>query len=91
MKVHILFLATLSLICSTIAKQSADVINSENDKLFDAEKDNTILKAIVNKYADRLFENIHNFAITHGLDPMPLQDYTKKVINATVSIIRSVN
>nr|CAH7716944.1 unnamed protein product [Callosobruchus chinensis] len=33
---------------------------------------------------DRVFDNIHNFAIKSGLDPTPLQNFSQKILRAHV-------
>nr|CAH7716943.1 unnamed protein product [Callosobruchus chinensis] len=42
-------------------------------------RDKSLIIAIVNEYMDRVFDNIHNFAIKSGLDPTPLQNFSQKV------------
>lgn len=45
--------------------------------------DNGAIKAIIDKYADKLFANIQVFAVGHGLDPVPITGFNQKVGNFT--------
>ncbi|VEN49703.1 unnamed protein product [Callosobruchus maculatus] len=59
-----------------VAARSAILVNDASD---DFQKDKSLIIAVVNDYMDRVFENVHNFAIKSGLDPTPLQNLSQKV------------
>ncbi|VEN49702.1 unnamed protein product [Callosobruchus maculatus] len=58
-----------------VAARSAILVNDASD---DFQKDKSLIIAVVNDYMDRVFENVHNFAIKSGLDPTPLQNLSQK-------------
>ncbi|CAH1999267.1 unnamed protein product [Acanthoscelides obtectus] len=52
----------------------------------DLTKDKSIITAIVDEYTDKLFNNVHNFAIKTGLDPTPLQNISQKFLTERVTL-----
>ncbi|CAH1117806.1 unnamed protein product [Phaedon cochleariae] len=51
-----------------------------------SEGDTGVITAVVNNYADRLFQHIQTFAVSHSLDPVYLDDISENFLGSSLTL-----